>query len=133
MVGYELFLLCFYHRVKQNHIALLSRRKIVRRPFRDVTDGARPERDPSPVDAQTTAASEHVADHVLVSVADPFWIGILSRFERDEAGAKALPLRAIYIADFLIDLFQVPQGFPDLDDFHLIAFSFQPSAFSRKS
>src|SRR3989338_1023125 len=72
---------CFYQRVKQNHLALCPRRKVVRSPFRDMADRSRPQSDPAPVDAQTPASSENVTEDILISVFDLLRIRTLSRPE----------------------------------------------------
>ena len=102
------FLSCFNQRVKQNHLALFSRGKVVRSPLGDVADRSWPKGNSSSVDAQPSASLEHVAEHIFVAVLDLFRVGILYGLEGDQAGTEPPPFHQAYVADFLVDLLQMP-------------------------
>ena len=77
----------------------------MRRPFRNVADSSRSQRDAFAVDAQPAAAFDDMANDVFVVVVDLFSVRALVWAESDQAAGELLFFEAVGVADFVIDFF----------------------------
>ena len=90
----------------------------MRRPFRNVADSSRSQRDAFAVDAQPSAALDDVANDVFVVVVDLFSDGALVWAESDQSAREMLFFEAVGVANFFIDFLETLQRRVYLDDLH---------------
>ena len=74
--------------------------------FRDVADYAGFQRNSFAINSQAAGAFDDVADHVFVRVVDLFRVGILARFEGDQAAGELFPGEAVGVANLVVEMFE---------------------------
>ncbi len=75
--------------------------------FGDVTDHSRPQLNPPTVEAQASAAFNHITDDVFVIMFDLLWVRGFSRTEGDKPAGERLRFKTTLVTDLRIDAAEV--------------------------
>ena len=88
------------------------------RSSRDVADHSGAQLNAALVDAQPAAAFENVTDDVLVVMINLLAVGVSIEAKGDETAGELLPLNAALMTDLGIEVGELFERVPEIDDFH---------------
>ena len=87
--------------------------------FRDVADDSGAQLNAAAIDAQPAATFEDVADHVFIGVNDLLGVRVFVRTEGDQTAGKSLFLKAVLVANLIVEFGKPLERGLEVDDFHL--------------